>query len=200
MEGFSAVLPAAGESTRMSQQKALLPWKGTTLLLYQVHSLLDAGAAELIVVLGYRAESLRSLIDGIPGVVPVLNLRYRTGKASSIRAGLRQVDPYTQSVLVLALDQPRSPALVRSVVEAHQRRGAHIAYPTYHGRGGHPVVFSAALLPEMLRIRESRRGLREVVERHRSEVLGLEMDDQEALLDLNRPEEYERAVATATAP
>ena len=197
MPDVSAVLLAAGESTRMGQQKALLPWKGTTLLLYQVNSLLDAGVSEVIAVLGYRAETLRSLIDGIPRVATALNLRYRTGKASSVRAGLRQVNPQAQTVLVLSVDQPRSPALLRRVLEAHRQRGALITYPAYQDRGGHPVLFSGTLLPEMTRIRESRQGLREVVERHRLELIRLAVDDQEALLDLNRPQDYERAVAAA---
>ena len=197
MPEISVVLLAAGASTRMGQQKALLPWRGTTLFLYQVYALLDAGVTEVIAVLGYRGERLRSLIDGIPRVASTLNLRYRTGKASSVRAGLRCLSPGAETVLVLSVDQPRSPALVERVLEAHRQHGALITYPVYEGKGGHPVLFSEMLLPEMLRIRESRQGLREVVERHRSEVFRLEVDDQEALLDLNRPQDYERAVAAA---
>ena len=41
---------------------------------------------------------------------------------------------------------------------------------------------------------ESRQGLREVVERHRTEAVRFEVDDAEVLRDLNRPEEYQRAV------
>ena len=103
-------------------------------------------------------------------------------------------------VVLLAVDQPRPPALVRRVLEAHREQEALITYPTYHGRGGHPVVFSAALLPEMLRIRESRQGLREVVQRYRSEALRLEIDDQEALRDLNSPADYQRAMAEVECP
>ena len=197
MSDVSAVLLAAGESTRMGQQKALLPWKGTTLLQYQVNSLLDGDASQVIAVLGYRAELLRSLVKDIPGVVPVLNLRYRTGKTSSIRAGLRNVDPRTQMVLVLSVDQPRSPTLVQKVVESHRQRGALITYPAYQGKGGHPIAFSASLLPELMRIRESRQGLREVVSRHWAEAFRLEVDDREAVLDLNRDEDYQRAVTFA---
>ena len=198
MSDVSAVLLAAGESRRMGQQKALLPWRGSTLLQYQANSLLRGGASQVIAVLGYRAEALRPLIQDIPGVVTVLNLRYRTGKTSSIRAGLRSLSPQEQMVLVLSVDQPRSSALVRRVVEAHRQRGALITYPAYQGKGGHPVAFSASLLPELIRIRESRQGLREVVDRHRSETLRLEVADQEAVLDLNREEDYQRALAAAS--
>ena len=198
MSDVSAVLLAAGESSRMGQQKALLPWRGSTLLQYQANSLLTGGASRVIAVLGYRTETLRPLIQDIPGVVTVLNLRYRTGKTSSIRAGLRSLNPQEQMVLVLSVDQPRSSALISRVVEAHQQRGSLITYPTYQGKGGHPIAFSASLLPELMRIRESRQGLREVVARHGSETFRLEVVDQEAVLDLNREEDYQKALAAAS--
>ena len=66
MKGVSALLLAAGKSRRMGQLKALLPWKETTLLQYQVGSLQSGGVSQVIVVLGYRAESLRSVIVDIP--------------------------------------------------------------------------------------------------------------------------------------
>jgi len=191
---ISAILLAAGESTRMGRQKALLPWHSTTLIQYQIGALLEAGISQVVVVLGYRAEALRSLVEAVPGVNTVLNLRYRTGKSSSVRAGLRHIDPRAEGILVLAVDQPRSPEVVRRVVATHCELGSLITYPSYRGKGGHPVIFSKGLLPELMRIRESRQGLREVVERHRSQVARIEMGDAEVLLDLNKQEDYQRAI------
>jgi molybdenum cofactor cytidylyltransferase len=191
---ISAILLAAGESTRMGRLKALLPWRGATLMEYQVNALIEAGVSEVVVVLGYRAETLRPLVERFPQARAVLNRRYRTGKSSSVRAGLRHADPDADAILVLAVDQPRSAEVVRRVIAAHAEMGTPITYPAYRGKGGHPILFSRTLVPEMLRIRESRQGLREVVERHRSEVAKLELDDPDVLLDLNKPEEYERAV------
>ena len=183
----------------MGQQKALLSWHGTTLIQYQVRALLEAGVSQVVAVLGYRAETLRPLVEAFPGARVALNLRYRTGKSSSIRAGLRHVDPQAEGILVLAVDQPRSPETIRWVVAAHRRLRTVMTYPAYRGKGGHPIIFSGTLLPELMRIQESRQGLREVVERHRAEASPIEVDDAEVLLDLNQPEEYQRAVAE-TAP
>src|SRR3972149_7070319 len=122
----------------MGRQKALLPWRGTTLVQYQIQALLDAGVAEVVVLLGYRAETLRPLVEGFPGAKTALNLRYRTGRSSSIRAGLRQVDPRAHDILILGVDQPRSAETVRRVMEVHRRLGSVITYPAYRGKGGHP--------------------------------------------------------------
>ncbi|MDO8751470.1 MAG: hypothetical protein Q7K03_10060, partial [Dehalococcoidia bacterium] len=43
----------------------------------------------------------------------------------------------------------------------------------------------------------SRQGLREIVERHRSDVVRLEVENAEVVLDLNRPEEYQQAMEEA---
>ena len=177
----------------MGLLKAVLPWQDTTLLRYQVTSLLSAGISDVIVVVGHKAETLRPLIEGVSGVTTVLNLRYRTGKSSSVRAGLRHLGTHAGHILVLAVDQPRSSDLIRQVLDAHMTHGAPVTYPTYQGKGGHPVVFSRDLLPEMTRIRESRQGLREVVQHHRHEAARIPVDDSHVLLDLNLPHDYQRA-------
>ena len=45
----AAVLLAAGESTRMGEPKALLPWGGQPLIAHQVAALHEAGYAPLVV-------------------------------------------------------------------------------------------------------------------------------------------------------
>jgi molybdenum cofactor cytidylyltransferase len=191
---ISAILLAAGESTRMRRQKALLPWQGTTLIQYQISSLLEAGVSQVVVVLGHRAERLRSMLEHTFGVQTVLNLRYRTGKSSSVRMGVRHLSPDASAVLVLSVDQPRSPELVRQVIDAYREKKAPVTYPAFQGRGGHPIIFDGALLPEMARVRESRHGLREVVQRHRARANRFTLDDAQILLDINEPGEYEKAV------
>ena len=56
MPGVWAILLAAGESSRMGQLKALLPWRDTSLIEHQLRSLLDAGVEQVVVVIGHDAE------------------------------------------------------------------------------------------------------------------------------------------------
>ncbi len=189
----SAVLTAAGESTRMARPKPILPWRGSTLVRCQVESLLRGGVDEVVVVLGHLREQVSPHVEGA-GARWALNPDYRTGRASSIRAGVAALDPRTDAVLLLGVDQPRPPEIVRAVLEAHARAGAPITAPRHRGRGGHPVVFAASLLPELARITEARQGVREVYEAHRDEVHRVEVDDPVVRLDLNTLEDYEAAV------
>jgi molybdenum cofactor cytidylyltransferase len=189
---MSAILTAAGESTRMGRPKPLLSWHGVTLVQYQIAGLLDAGVAEVVVVLGHRHRAVTPYVQG-PSVRYVVNPDYRQGKTTSITAGLRAIDPAAKGILLLAVDQPRPSEIISAVMEAHAESGALITSPRFDGRGGHPLVFSHLLKGELEDISEERQGVREVLRAHGSEVNEVEIDDPIVRLDLNSPEEYEAA-------
>lgn len=195
MEKVAAILLAAGESTRMRQLKALLPWQGTTLLEHQVTALLDGGCDSAIVVLGHRHTELSPLLEGRPGAQWVHNPDYLQGKTTSLKVGLRALgDPAASCILILNVDQPRGADTIRGVIAAHSAKGQLITIPCHQGKGGHPVAVSTTLLPELTEITEETAGLKEVVRRHASETHRVELGIGELLLDLNTPEDYQKAL------
>ena len=195
MSGACAVLLAAGESSRMGRLKALLPWQGRTLLEHQTAALLEGGAARVIVVLGHRADELRPLLEGKEGVAWTLNPDYLQGKTTSIKAGLSALDSdAVDELLLLNVDQPRSAADIAAVLSAHRSGDYAVTVPEYRGKGGHPIVLSAALLPELREIDEESQGIKAVVRRRPDSVQRIPLDNPEILLDLNTPEQYRAAV------
>ncbi len=198
MPGAWAILLAAGESSRMGQLKALLPWRGRSLLEHQVSALREGGADRVVVVLGHRADDLRPLLEGKDGVSWTLNLDYLQGKTTSIRAGLSALNyPALDVILLLNVDQPRDAADIARVLEAHRAHGNAVTVPEYRGKGGHPIALSATLLPELLEIDEDTQGIKAVVRRRPESVQRLPLDNPGILLDLNTPEQYQAAVAAA---
>ncbi len=153
---------------------------------------MKGGAAEVVVVVGHRHADVTPHIDA-EGAWWVLNPDYRVGKTTSIKAGLRAVSRDATGVLLLAVDQPRPPSVVKAVVQAHAESGAAITSPRHEGRGGHPIVFSGLLRPELEAITEEKQGLREVFRAHRGDVNEVPIADPIVLLDLNTPAEYEAA-------
>lgn len=192
MGGISAILTAAGESSRMGRPKPLLPWQGTTLVRYQIDSLIEAGVAEVVVVLGHDAETVAGHLDR-PEAGSVVNHDYRQGKTTSILAGLRAVRPDASGILLLAVDQPRTRDIIATVIKAHVEGNALLTSPWYEGRGGHPLIFSSGLRGELESISEEQQGIREVFQAHRREVNVVEIDDPLVTLDINTPEDYEEA-------
>ena len=194
MPRVSAVLTAAGESTRMGRPKPLLTWRGLTLVEYQVTSLTAAGATEVVVVLGHRHEEVSPHVEG-PAVRYVVNQRYRDGRSTSIRAGIAETAPDAEAIVLLGVDQPRPPEIVAETLASHLDSGALITSPRRNGRGGHPIVFSTALRGELDAITEEEQGIRQVFRAHRGEVNEIEIDDPVIHLDLNTLQDYDRARA-----
>ena len=192
MVAISAILTAAGQSTRMGHPKPLLSWHGVTLVEYQIASLLDAGVSEIVVVLGHEHDSIVPYVNA-PSVRSVVNHDYRQGKTTSIKSGLRSIAPRSTDILLLAVDQPRPAKIIRAIIEAHRSNGALITSPRYQGHGGHPMLFSARLKAELEAVSEERQGIREVFQSHRDEVNEVAIDDPIVRLDLNTPEAYEEA-------
>ena len=193
MSGVSAIILAAGESTRMGRLKALLPWQGRTLIEYQMESLREAGADQVVVVVGHRWEEVEAPARGRPGVETAINPDYRQGKTTSIKAGLSRVSPSAQAIIVLAVDQPRPVSILKSLIDVHLERGSLITCPEHGGHRGHPFIFSAGLMPELMGITEEGQGLREVVDRHRADTYRLAVDNPIVNADMNSPEDLEEA-------
>jgi len=190
-----AILLAAGESRRMGQLKALLPWQGSTLLEYQVTALLEGGADRVVVVVGHRAAELEAKLEGKDGVSCAVNPDYLQGKTTSLKAGVRAVEKFQPHViLILNVDQPRKPETIQDVLRRHLAEGSLITIPTFNGKGGHPIAIAAQLLPDLGSIEEESQGLKAVTRRYESSTSRAELGTPEILWDLNTPQDYQKAI------
>ena len=177
----------------MGNPKPLLAWQGKTLVEHQIGVLREAGAADIVVVLGHEAQSVAPLVWRA-GARPIVNDHYAEGRTSSIKVGLGEVSDTADDVLLMGVDQPRTVEIVSRVIESHCKVGAMLTSPRHRGRGGHPLMFSVLLMPELMQISEENQGLREVFERHRAEINEVHFKDPLVRLDLNTPEAYRAAL------
>ena len=86
----AGIILAAGESSRMGRDKALLAYRGTTFLNHWI-SILQPRIEPLIVVLGHHADSIRRSVAVGPRIV--VNPDYRRGMLSSLQVGIRVLPP-----------------------------------------------------------------------------------------------------------
>jgi molybdenum cofactor cytidylyltransferase len=179
----------------MGRPKPLLVWGDETLIEYQVSQLRDAGCDPVIVVLGAHEDAVRPLVRRAGGLA-VINELYAEGRASSVRVGAGALGEELDRLLILNVDQPRPAEVHRCVLEAFAGTEALIAVPTYEGRRGHPVVFESSLFPELREVREATEGMREVMQRHETDILEVPFETAVVTLDMNRPEDYEAARVT----
>ena len=194
MSHVTAILTAAGYSSRMGCSKALLPWKETTLIRHQVCSLRRGGCREVVVVLGHRADELYSELVG-HDVTLAKNADYETGRLSSIKCGIEAASLEADCYVLLGVDQPRHHSVIESLIKSHVATESLITSPRFENKGGHPVIFSSKLRKEILTLDEGDGGLRKVFNEYRDVVNEVRFPDPEIRLDLNTMEEYETAVS-----
>ena len=200
MPDYNAVgiLLAAGESSRMGRPKALLPWRGTTLVEYQMNSLLQGGCDRVIVVTGKYDEEMAPLLKDRPNITRVYNPKYLEGKTTSIKAGVWELPDGIHSVVLLAVDQPRPAWVIEKVLRKHTDFGADITSPGYDGHGGHPLIFDAGLRTDLAAITEEGEGVRAIFKKPDIDHHRIEFDSAVVRLDINTPEAYEDALASYT--
>lgn len=157
----TAVLLAAGAGTRLGRgPKALLPFRGTTLVSHAVTEVLAGGCQEVVVVLGAGASAVRAA--GLPlGARAVENPDWAHGMGGSFAVGVAAVglaesaetaaqNPPAEDILVALVDQPgMNAALVARLLGAHApgriTAAGYRDKDSAHGelRRGHPIVFAA---------------------------------------------------------
>jgi CTP:molybdopterin cytidylyltransferase MocA len=178
----------------MGSPKPLLQWGNETLIEYQVRQLREAGCDPIIVVLGAHEAEIRPLAEGA-GARAVINERFREGRASSVRVGMKALGDKADAILVLNVDQPRPSYVHGQLLAEMARTHAPITVPVHGGRRGHPALFTRALVPDLREVDEATQGMRDVLRRHEAEILEVAFDTPMVILDINTPEEYESAKA-----
>lgn len=186
---LSAILLAAGESKRMGKPKQLMPLGKSTLLEQAVDNLLNSAIDETIVVLGHRAQEISRTIATKP-VKIMLNPNYRQGMSTSIIAGLILVDPKSQAVMLAMGDQPLvASRTINQLIEAFNSHDKGIAFPTYRGKRGLPVIFAIKYKAELLELKGDIGG-REIIKKHPDDVLMVSVDSESVVSDIDTEDDY----------
>ncbi len=137
----AGVILAAGGSLRLGSPKQLLIWRGRPLLQHVLEAAAASSLSELVVVLGHEAGRITDVLILPTDARLVHNPDYRSGQASSLRAGLDALSADAHAAAILVSDNPYiSAAVIDRVLEEFDRSEAPVVRPTFGGVPGHPVV------------------------------------------------------------
>jgi len=194
-ERFTALILAAGLSSRMGEFKPLLPLGGTTVIGQAIESFRNAGIEDILVVAGFAAERLIPVLQEHQ-VEWVINHEYEQGMFSSLRAGVRKLRDSCEAFFVLPADHPFvRPATIIALMKAFRLCDEKklVFRPSYRGQRGHPPLVSSALLPDVLGFDE-KGGLRKLLARYDEKTLNVVCDDPGILIDIDSQKDYRTAV------
>ena len=185
----AGVVLAAGESRRMGQLKALLPFGSRTVIEQVLQPLLSADLAEVAIVLGHRADEIAAVLEPLP-VRLLYNADYRLGMTSSVQAALRALDPVPDAYLLALVDQPQiGLPVIRQLLAAHARTCKGLVIPVFQGKRGHPLLLAAAYRPAVLALAPDQ-GLNVVTRGYPHDTLELPIASDDILRDMDYREEY----------
>lgn len=190
----SAIILAAGESSRMGLPKALLKIGEKTFLQYIVDVLNSARVLDVVVVLGADAEEIQNSLGWFNGKV-VVNEEWQKGQLSSLLVGLHALERKDlHGVLICPVDRPLvSQAVIVGMLQKFWTKHKPIIVPTYNGQRGHPVLISKDLFVELEQAPMDV-GARAVLWNHPHDILEFPTDDEGVILNIDTPEIYQEKI------
>jgi molybdenum cofactor cytidylyltransferase len=187
---ITAVVLAAGAASRMGTHKLLLPLGGEALVRRTVRRVSEAGFDDVLVVVGHEHDSVVASLQGL-SMRHVVNAEYETGMGSSFRAAVASMPESAAAMFALA-DQPLlAPDDYRRLLEAYRAGSAGIVSVRYGEITAPPHLFDRRYFPELAALEH---GARPVLQRHQDDTFILRFSP-ELLLDVDTPEDYDRAKA-----
>ena len=191
MPKVSAIVLAAGFSSRMGEFKPLLPLAGTSTIGRVTVALRQAGVEDVIVVTGYRASELLPELTRYR-LRHTMNDSYAAGMYSSVQSGVQALAADTAAFFLWPVDVPlvRSHSLRLLLRDFHQH-GASVTYPTFRGERGHPPLIAASLIP-LIRTQERPEGLRGLLAEQETVARDVAVVDEGIVADMDMPEDYSK--------
>ena len=187
--GVAGVVLAAGESRRMGQLKALLPFGPRTVIEQVLQPLLSADLSEVAVVLGHRADEIAAVLEPLP-VRLLYNPDYLLGMTTSVQVALRSLQPGPDAYLLALVDQPQiGLPVIRKLLSEHVRSRKGMVIPVYRGKRGHPLLLASAHREAVLALGPDQ-GLNVVTRGYPDDTLEVDIESDDILRDMDYQDDY----------
>jgi broad specificity phosphatase PhoE/CTP:molybdopterin cytidylyltransferase MocA len=197
MSEISAIILAAGYSSRMGDFKPLLDIGGKPAVVVLLRSIIEAGVRNIIVVTGHNSDALEHALQShLPNVLgsairTIHNARYADGMFTSIQTGIRATYcRETDGLLLFPVDVPLVPPhVIEDIISAWKASPRSFVAPCYRGKKGHPLLIPAQYAREIL-AHDGTDGLKAITDRYDDRLIRLETMEEAVVMDMNTQESY----------
>src|SRR5580698_7373137 len=190
---------AAGDSSRMARDKALLPWPPATGQAPSNETFLSAAirslslATEFVLVVVGKNEAALAPIIYADGASLVVNPDPNRGQFSSLQVGLREVlNRGRDAAMVTLVDRPPvSTTTIQTLRDAFEAADQSIwaVVPEFSGKHGHPYLVGREMMESFLRV-PALSIARDIEHENQQHIEYLSVDDPLVALNINTPEDY----------
>jgi molybdenum cofactor cytidylyltransferase len=182
---IEVLILAAGAASRFGSAKQLISHHGKPLLQHCIDKANGICPGRVSVVLGANHQQIEVQISGAK---VILNNHWQQGLGASIAAGVANIDPQSDGLLILLADQiALTTEDFKLLLEAFNSSNTVSAY--YAGRRGVPAIFPRSLYAD-LKALTGDSGAKAVL--HRGDINLVEIDLPQAAMDIDTPEDWTR--------
>ncbi|PFP25956.1 molybdopterin-guanine dinucleotide biosynthesis protein A [Bacillus sp. AFS073361] len=189
---MEAIVLAAGFSSRANAFKMTLPL-GKMSVLEQTISKFEGLCSKVIVVAGFQAELIEVEMAKIFDknaysfqIKCIYNENFNRGMFSSIQKGCNEVNAST-----FFITPGDCPLVKKETVQQLAEQEGNVIIPSFNFKGGHPIKLSSEVQLKILETNPDS-NLRVVLNNYEKKYLNVE--DPGVLLDMDTPEDYQKAV------
>jgi molybdenum cofactor cytidylyltransferase len=197
---FAGVILAAGDSSRMGRDKALLAWppsvtglapSSETFLSAAIRSL--STATEFVLVVVGKNEAALAPVIYAHGASLAVNPDPNRGQFSSLQVGLHEVlNRGRDAAMVTLVDRPPvKAATIQTLREAFEAAEPNIwgVVPEFSGTHGHPYLVGREMMEAFLRVPATSIA-RDLEHQHQEHIQYVRVDDPLVAVNINTPEDY----------
>ncbi len=183
---ISAILLAAGQSKRMGgENKLIKKFRGKCLINHILKSLIKSKVRKIIIVLGYQSFKVKKKLIKSKKIKFIYNKSFKSGMASSIKAGLKKISKKNSGFLVVQGDMPFvSKTIINSLCSSIKRADKEIFIPFYKSKAGNPIGFKISFLKFLMKIKGDS-GAKRIIRSHKRKIYKLKIQSNSILRDFD---------------
>jgi molybdenum cofactor cytidylyltransferase len=187
---ISAIVLAAGKSSRMGVPKMTLPWGNSTVIGKVIITIQEAGLSNIQVVTGSNQKEVEDVLRGFP-VEFIFNPNFTDGDMiTSVQEGLRSLRGKSEAALFVLGDQPQTePHTIKVIMECYYSTRCKIVVPSYQMHRGHPWLLEKSFWDEVLAL-ETTLTMRDYLNRHQDKIKYVNVNTPSIIQDLDTMEDY----------
>lgn len=185
---ITAVIVAAGTSTRMGDFKQLMKIGDLSMAERVVLNFKGAGIDDIVMVTGYRRKELEKSLKSY-GITFLYNKDYEnTDMFSSVKIGFSYVHNNTDKILFTPVDIPYFESeTIKRLLEVNKP----LVCPSYKDKIGHPLCIDNSIISDILSF-EGDGGLRAAFKALEISPFVIPTDDEGAIVDADKKGDFEK--------
>ena len=188
---ISAIVLAAGQSKRMDgDNKLIKKYNKKYLINHIISTLIKSKVNKIIVVLGFQKSKVRKTTVKNKKINFVFNKNYKSGMASSIKAGLKRISKRSIGFLIVHADMPLiSKKIINSLCYAIKNNRKEIIAPIYKRKMGNPIGFKYSMITILNKTKRDS-GAKKMIMRNKKNLGLIKVNSKSIFKDFNTQKDF----------